>query len=149
MHFLPDTSALTKHYILEPRAAEVSSLLADAGNSFTVSQLLRTEFASVLGRRLREGRLSQQELSDVWALFLAHQGRRYRVAPLSLAIQAIAERLLFTYTLRAADAIHIASAIEVAAVARATHGEFAFLTADRRQSTVAAFEGLTVVYLGD
>ena len=149
MHFLPDTSALTKHYLREPRSPEVSILLSDVTNSVTVSQLLRTEFASALGRRRREGKMSQQELSEAWALFLAHQKARYRVAPLTAAVQVIAERLLFTHTLRAADAIHIASAIEVAAVARDSNGAFAFLTADRRQATAAEAEGLTVVYVGD
>ena len=149
MHLLPDTSAMAKRYVHETRSAEVSGLLSDATNVITVSQLLRTEFVSVLGRRRREGKMSEEEVAEAWALFRVHQRTRYRVTALTLNVQVAAERLLLSHSLRAADALHIASALEVDSAARSAGIEFAFLTADRQQANAAEAEGLTVIYVGD
>lgn len=148
MHFLPDTSGLAKRYLHEPGSPHVRALWRDAGNVIHVSQLTRTEFASVLARRIRDGTLDRQGLERASRLFSLHERTRYQHVALTTAIQFEAERLLFRHPLRAADAIQVATATEVARVLASSGGALTFVTADQRQATAAAAEGLAVEFVG-
>jgi uncharacterized protein len=148
MHILPDTSGLAKRYVHEGGSPAVRGLLADKANVVHLSQLTRTEFASVLARRFREGTLDDDGLARSRRLFGIHERRDYRVVPLTPAIQLEAEALLFRHLLRAADALQVATAVEVSSVLASAGLELTFVTADRRQARAAEAEGLPVVYVG-
>ena len=148
MHFLPDTSALAKRYLIENGSEVVRQLLRNPTSIVHICQLTRTEFASTLARRHRDGQLDLVGRDRLWRLFLDHEERSYETIIVTDLVQAEAERLLFSHTLRAVDAIQLASATLTSAVVASNAESFIFLTADRRQADAAEAEGLTVEFVG-
>jgi predicted nucleic acid-binding protein len=148
MHFLPDTSGLAKRYLHEAGSERVRALWDDKANVIHVSQLTRTEFASVLARRIRDGMLDGPGSQRASRLFSLHERKRHQLVPLTLPIQVLAEQLLFRHTLPAADSLQVATAMEVSRALLAAGVGLTFVTADRRQATAAEAEGLPIVYVG-
>ena len=145
MHFLPATSAMIKRYIREEQSDRVHDLLDARDAVIFAGQLVRTELASALGRRVREASISQEQAGVLMRRYLAEERRDYNAIALTEQIQFTAERLLFRHALRAADAVHVANALEL----RVSIAEpLVFLTADRRQADAAEAEGLAVEFVG-
>lgn len=141
-----DSSTLARRYILtEPGSERVRVLCRpDAAGTLVISRLAPLEMASAFNRRLREGSLTTLERDQLWKLFTSHLHGQYQLVGLTHTILERAERLLFTHPLRAFDALHIATALEVATSLRATDVELRFCTSDRRQAEAARAEGLTI-----
>lgn len=148
MHFLPDTSALAKRYLNESGSDVVRRLLRDRASIVHICQLTRTEFASTLARRHRDGELDLVGRERLWRLFLDHEERSYETIIVTNLVQAEAERLLFSHSLRAVDAIQLASATLTSVVVTSNAEGFIFLTADRRQADATEAEGLAVEFVG-
>ena len=138
---------MTKAYVVEQRSAEARALFLGRDHTVLVSQLVRTELASALARRIREGAMIQYDGARILRAYLAHLRRRYQAVPLTEDIQRTAEELLFRHTLRAADALQVASAIVVKRALAASNLDFRFVSADRQQATAATAEGIGVVFL--
>ncbi len=139
-----DTSALVKRYIEEAGSDTVREVLADEDvMQGLVSVIIGPEIASVLARRVREGVLDQArrlEILGTWRRDL----RFLLEVPLvrHSPILREAERILGFHALRAADAVHVATAQDLS---RSIRGNtVVFVTADRRQAEVARAEGLEV-----
>ena len=145
MNCLPDTSAMVKRYFVEGGSERVLEVFFTPGMTVYAGQLVRTELASALGRRVREGSLSLHESDVLMRTFLSHERRVYTPLALTSRVQRRAESLLFRHALRAADAIHVANALELLAL---LSEPLIFLTADRRQADAAEAEGLTVEFVG-
>ncbi len=88
--------------------------------------------------------LEEAQRNCHWHLFRAHWRRQYRTIELDDPVLRLAEQLLFTYPLRAYDAVQVASAQRVAALIAPLMAELRFCTADRGQALAAAREGLAV-----
>ena len=139
-----DASALVRRYDrAEPGSATIQAICAESnGHDLIVSRLVTVEVASAFGRKGREGTYNAKTVAGYWRVFQAHVRDQYRVIEASESIYDRAEQLVFTHPLRAADAVHIASALEIAvAVPEAL---IQFWTADRRQAEAASAEGLDV-----
>ena len=141
-----DTSALFRRYApAEPGADRVLRACdPEQGHTLIMSRLVVPEVASALAAKARTGELSSQEREALWGLFLVDVARQYRVIHMAELIWDQANSLLFRHTLRAADALHVASALFVAGLQA---GSVEFWTADERQARAARDEGLPVEFL--
>lgn len=139
-----DSSALTRRYSpREPGSQRVRALChPDAGTALLIARFASVEVASAFGRRVREGVWRPSDRTRAWRVFQAHIQQQYRAIRLSDEVYSRAEQLVFQYTLRAADALHVASALVV--VSHLKLPALTFVTADHRQAQAAESEGLTV-----
>lgn len=143
MHLYLDTSALVKRYDpLESNAARIIELCDEPSHTLYTSSLTGTEVASALRRKEREKTLSAEGVMRAWAAFQAHASGEYRLLTVNDEILRDAEWLVLHHTLRAYDAVHLASARAVHAVL--TGATFTFVTADAAQAQAARTVGLDV-----
>ena len=140
--YFADTSALAKRYVPEIGSSWVRSwIVPAAGNVTAISELCRSEMASLLARREREKSLSQTLRDKLFADFLTHTDKEYLVLFLETDVLAYVPDLLFKHPLRTLDAIQLASAL---AVGRLFSESLIFVSADRNLLKVAAAEGLSI-----
>ncbi len=133
-----DTSALIKRYVDEPGRHEVLQRLRK--NDCVVSAILPVEVRSALRRRAAEGTLDGKRIPAVLKRFTADRAF-WTWIEVSRDVLASAEALSAAHPLRALDAIHVASAQLFAT--RIGSSGFAFVSADARQTAVAAALGMT------
>ena len=117
-----DASALVKLFVPEPDSDALNDALVGA-EDVIVSDLALTEMASALGRRTREGLLTQAESRRLHreAARLSNSCRRVELTP---PTHRRAERLLLTsrdISLRTLDALHLALAVDSAAATLVTY----------------------------
>ena len=127
-----DASALTKRYASEAGRNRVLALFASA-SELLIAAHCKTEIASALLRRRREGSLPVAEFDRAW------DAAQSDVADMTLvALDARVERFAFAAMeqgpLRGMDALHVGSAL----AARVD----LFVTADKRQAQVARAMGV-------
>lgn len=103
-----DASALVKRYVREEGSARVRRLLAS--DMPAASRLSEVEVASALERRAREGAFSRAERDRAMTAFVADFPALV-VVELTSQITARARTLLQRHTLRAGDAVQIASCL--------------------------------------
>jgi uncharacterized protein len=132
-----DASALVKLLVPEPESDALNRALMEAGDVI-VSDLALTETASALGRRTREGLISQ---ADSRGLYREAQklAASCRVSELRPPIHRRAERLLLTSVdtrLRVKDALHVALALDAEAATLVAY--------DPRLRKAAAAQGLFI-----
>ncbi len=116
------------------------------GHDLVLARLATVEIASAISRKFREGQLDSRAHARIWRAFKSHLRVQYQVIDLGDAIYARAEELVFAHPLRAADAVHLACALE--ARATVSSPDFQFWTADRRQARAASDEGMAVRLVG-
>jgi len=134
-----DASALAKLFLPESGSEELNDLLAGR-NDVVLSDLAITEVASALARRVREGALALSTARKMHRKVLATvaAGVFSRIELLARSHRD-AERLLLSsrsVALRAADALHLALAIDA--------GAGTILTFDRTMARGALEHGLMV-----
>jgi len=127
-----DASALTKRYASEVGRNRVLTLMETASD-LLIAAHCKTEVASALLRRRREGSLPTAEFDRVWAA-AQNDVADMTVVPLDARVERFAFSAMELGPLRAMDALHIGSAL----VGRAD----LFVTADKRQAQVASSMGL-------
>ncbi len=134
-----DTSAFLKLFLAEGGAHLVAEWVAQATTVFT-SRLTFVEACAALGRRSREGSLDRSQVAAAHRALVDRWPKVSVVEVDEVAAGAVAMRR----DLRAYDAVHLASALEV----RGRVGEsirVAFCTFDHRQAAAARAEKLQVV----
>lgn len=132
-----DASALAKLFVPEADSDRLNQALVGA-EGVIISDLAITEMASALGRRTREGLLSNAESRRLHRELerLAARCRRTELTP---PVHRLAERLLLAsreMSLRALDALHIAMALDARAATLVTY--------DPRMREAAASQGVFV-----
>jgi predicted nucleic acid-binding protein len=133
-----DTSALVKLYVPEPESASLDQLVGQR-RDLVVSDVAVTETASAIGRRVREGTLSDETASRIYRQLLSDVDDRYfERMSVGSDTHREAERLLLSsrVPLRTLDALHLALAIQANARSVATF--------DRQLATAATSLGLGV-----
>jgi predicted nucleic acid-binding protein len=110
-----------------------------------ISRLLPTEIASALAMGVRTGVSSTAERDALWQLFLSDLADQYMTVELAEPIWSHAHRLIFKYALRAADAIHVGTALML--TERSQWQDISFFTADERQARAARAEALAVQFI--
>jgi predicted nucleic acid-binding protein len=121
-----DAGALAKRYVAETYSEAVADLLSE-GTAVT-GRLSEAELASAFARRHREGSLTLRERDRLLDAMLQDMDSLY-VVEISPEVSRSASRLLMRHRLRARDALHLASAVALAAQAKATVQFVAFDTA--------------------
>ncbi len=134
-----DTSALVKLVLREPESAAVARLWNATADAYA-SAIGYVELYAAIARARRDGRIEpsalvgvRADLDDVW--------RQVVTVEVDAAVVAGAGALAARHALAALDAIHLASATDVADDA----SPFVFVTFDRRLAEAAIAEGLAVI----
>lgn len=108
-----DTGLFAKLYVPEPESAAVQAVVSGCDGLLS-SELLVTEFASVLQRKMRERSLSKRDETHIWRLFEKHLHEGLMtLVPLNRDVTMRAAALLRdlpgAVPLRSLDAIHLAT----------------------------------------
>lgn len=130
-----DSSALVALVLQQPRTSEVRALI-ESDSELVVWWGSAIECASAIARLHREGYLSDSGEREARALLDTLRRSWFEVQP-GDAIREHALRLLRVHTLRAADALQLAAAIEWAG----TPSDGDFVTFDDRLRAAAVKEG--------
>ena len=131
-----DASALAKRYVREKGSVKVRRLLSSGVPA--TSRLSSVEIASALARRAREGSISDEQRERALAVLDADVSAML-VIELTPAIVTRAQTLLKRHTLRAGDAIHLASCLHLQ---EELQDEATFHAFDDRLTAAARLEGL-------
>ena len=131
-----DASALVKLFVPEPESDDLNGALAGL-TDVIVSDLTLTEVASALGRRVREQRLTRDSAQRLYREATKLHASAHH-AELTPPIHRRAERLMLALAtpLRALDALHLATALDVEAAT--------VVTFDPRLRDAAGSQGLFV-----
>lgn len=105
-----DSSAIVPLCVDVPEAPATRALLR-ADRAMAVWWATRTECVSALARQVREGGIELRGERQARAI-LAALGRAWSEVQPSEAVRTLAERLLATHALRAADALQLAAALQ-------------------------------------
>jgi predicted nucleic acid-binding protein len=135
-----DTSALVKRFVSEAGSREVQSLLT-RGKPIASATIGYAELYSGLTRRHREGALSLSQYQLACRRFEKDWMALVKVE-LGAEILSSARGLIQRHSLRAFDAIHLASALGLQAAA---NEPVTFVAADQRLLQAAAGERLATV----
>lgn len=130
-----DTSAMVKGYLREEGTDQVLELI-ESSDSMGACVICLPELISALCRHVREGKLTRQQYKDVRGAFLDDMADA-DIVQLTGAVVDRSMQLLEQLPLRAADALHISSAIEWKADR--------FVSSDHQQLDVASKAGLECV----
>lgn len=146
LHYV-DSSALVKKYLPERGTEWVRQLVSS--EPIAVSLLASVELASALSRRALDGDLTPVERDAAYASFLK-DAQGFIVLAVSQPILEEASSLLLsrpsTVSLRALDALHLASAKIVFALARRRGIDTgSFITADRALYEASAWQSIRAV----
>ena len=135
-----DASALVKRYVEEKDSQFVRTHLA--AGPCAASRLSEVEVASALCRRHREGYLKRSQ-RDIGLEALRADCEDLFLVELSSLVTARATELLTRHNLRAADALQLASCLELRQELRSP--DVPFLAFDERLCEAAKREGLPVI----
>lgn len=139
-----DSSALVKRYVTEQGSGWIRKIVAPgAGHTIFIAHITPAEVVSALMRRKREGNLDQRTAHAARVYIDRHALREYQIIRLSDAIVKRAEDVLEQHALRSADAIQLASVLEVNSLL-STAGllPLTFVGSDDRLLSAANMEGL-------
>jgi len=131
-----DASALSKRYVAEQGSDRVQDLLEDA--ILAIARLTEVEVASALARRCREGAFSAADRDRALRALIRDLDTFY-IVEMSPRVTARAVALLARTTLRAADAVQLASCLELRESLR---HPCTFVCCDERLLDAARGEGL-------
>ena len=138
-----DTSAVARAFLVDEADHEVlRGLLFTTPGVAVTSDLTRIELSAVFRRAARAGRISDPERLITTALAEVSRSGGLRTVNLRIGeIENEVHHLLARHRLRAADAIHLATAI----VALDGPDGVQFITRDRDQAEAARSEGFEVL----
>lgn len=139
-----DSSALLKRYLSEIGTAWVQSLTAKAsGNILLISRITSVEILSAIARRQREGSLTSEQTQTLRTIFQQHFTDQYEIVELAPTLTTLAGELCARQSLRAYDAVQLASVLTILPIiAQSPENFLTFLTADDRLLKAAQLEHL-------
>ncbi len=109
-----DASALVKHYLIEPGSRWITELLQrTTSDRFVSTELTTVEVVSAISRAEREKRISVSLRNGLAARSLEEARRVVGLAGTSQQVLGHASQLALRYPLRAYDAVHLATALNV------------------------------------
>jgi uncharacterized protein len=141
-----DSSALVKAYIVESGTTWVRTILDDPQHRISISALAEVEVISALTRRFNAGDLTQVEL-DQACDELRQDCANYLLLDVTTEILEASVGHARKHSLRAYDAVQLASAIAVQTALLVTQGDKSYVTvvsADNSLNDAARSEQLQV-----
>lgn len=144
-----DSSVLVKRYVQETGSETLSHRINNGATLFA-SRLSYAEIHAALGRRFRNGDLPSDSLDRSLQMFEADFENRLNILEVTRDLLAFIPELVRKYSLRAADAVHLSTALwlrlsrELPGVAENGNIPFEFAVADRSLADFARQCGLAV-----
>ena len=136
-----DASSLVKRYANEPGSYWLRHELVH--HQIVIAQITSVEIVAALGRRFRQGDISEFALYQAGKRFLAHRAKQqYQIVEMSAPIVDEAMRVAVAHDLRAYDAVQLATALVTAKGIE--RDRFFFVTADSQLEAASIAEGLQV-----
>lgn len=137
-----DTSTYLKLYIKEDASDEARRL--SAKNRILSSAILLTECFSALSRKRGEGEITDKEIERL-VNHIREDLSCIEIVKLADDVIKMAEEIALKSTVRALDAIHIASAL---LFQEAVNINLVFVTSDMKQEKAATHQGLKTLFVG-
>ena len=140
-----DASAFAKHYLREPGSQWVNGLLGQVMQDRFVSvELIGVETVCAIARAEREKRIGRGLRDSLTARAIGETHRALQLAEVSRQILSHASQLALRRPLRAYDAIHLATALQISNETRLLGLPAPiFISADANLLAAARAEGLT------
>ncbi len=135
-----DTSALLKRYVAEPGSDEVITAMARA-DAVVTSLVTRTEVPAAIAKAVRRRVLDDDGGRRAHRRFL-HEWPDFWRMPVTDALAARADTLVWDHGLRAYDAIQLAAALTCKETIAALGADALFATFDRQLRDAALAAGL-------
>lgn len=141
-----DSSALSKRYVVEQGSQAIESLVApENGHVIFIAQITPVEVMSAITRLGRDGVIAAQAVTNLRTVIESETANEYEVIALPDAIVSRAIDMLEFHSLRAYDAVQLASALDAnARLVAAGLSSLTFVCADKRLIEAARKEGLVV-----
>jgi predicted nucleic acid-binding protein len=140
-----DSSAIVKRYIAEVGSDWIAGLMAPtARNAVYIGVVSGAEVVAAFVRRRRGGSLTPDQESHAIAEFEDDWSNLYDLVRADRAVVSRAMLLAQRHGLRGYDAVQLASALEVNALAQQFQDPFLFVSADDELNAAATAEGLQV-----
>lgn len=141
-----DTSAIVSAYLAdEPDHRTLNRMLILGDDPVVTSELTLVEFGNAVATAHRSGRVGNPEAAlEVFRTDCLDDGVFSLVSITSGTTMRLARKLVLDHPLRTLDAIHVATALTEGRSYAGTD-DFAMVTRDRRQATVAQACGLRVL----
>lgn len=146
-----ETSALVKRYV-EEAGTEAADRLFDEklpDEFFSISTLAVLELKSALRRLVKAGRIRESQYRDLIAEFTRDAASISLILPVNDALMEEAATALESHALRAGDAIHFATILQVKQVADDTRQPLIVVTSDLELLEACGQEWLTTLRLED
>jgi predicted nucleic acid-binding protein len=105
-----DTSALAKRYVQEPGSEELEELFTSIAAEIFISTLAYVEFASAMGRKMRNMEISKAKVSEAIKELEEDWHKVFGKIPLEDLLAETAAAIALEYSLKGADAVRLASA---------------------------------------
>ena len=138
MAYFLDTSALVKIYVREPGSEYMLRIAKGAApGEMVISRLAEVELAAALRTMERTGRIGRKVAATIFAAFLDPQQWWFAHQSVSDAVLGLAVRLVEQHSLRAYDAVQLASCLTYS-----VHTPATFLCSDRQLLVAAAAAGV-------
>ncbi len=141
-----DASALVKRYVDETGSDWLRAIVDPAQSPLLfTSHMTIVEVISAFARRVREGSLTLGEFATLRDAFRSDCLSEYQIMPPSVAVIDLACTLLERHSLRAYDAVHLATALSAQRfLTQRNLPGLTFVCADDRLNNAATAEGLAV-----
>ncbi len=145
LYFL-DTSAIVKRYFPEQGHAWITTLCEpEQKHNLYISQAAPVEVVAATCRREREHSVTLEERNTLIATFRQDSRDSYEIWPVTTDIYTFAGDSCRSHRLRAYDAVQLACALAIQAIAIANQApDLTFVCADLSLLVVATAEGLKV-----
>ncbi|MBN1886849.1 MAG: type II toxin-antitoxin system VapC family toxin [Thermoflexales bacterium] len=142
--YYADSSALVKRHVHEAGTDWFRTVcIPAAGNVIITTRISMVEVYSALNRRQREANISLLDYAELVSDFDAICTGEYQLVELTPLVIKRAKSLLERHSLRASDAVHLASALLVQDTLRSAGlPSLTFLAADDQLLAAARTEGL-------
>jgi predicted nucleic acid-binding protein len=137
-----DSSAIVPLMLAEPATTRVRRWLRE-DPTVAIWTFTRVEVLSALARRRRAAPAMRRQIATARREFLEAWPRWFEVTHAD-AVRRLAERLVETHPIRAADALQIGAAL---VVVENEPESLEFVTLDERQAEAAEREGLRVLHI--
>ena len=144
--YFVDSSALVKRYVLETGTAWVRRLTRRSPSTIIyIVRITAVEVTSAVARRRKDGTLTSRKASSILHRFRQHLAGRYTIIEITPALADAAMRLANTHSLRAYDAVQLATALDLNQKEQdAGFAPVTLISADRALNDAALAEGLAV-----
>lgn len=113
MRIFCDTSALAKRYVQEPGSEDLEELFSSIATEIFISTLAFVEFASAMGRKLRNKELTKAKVGETIKELEKDWYEVFAKIPLEDVLAETAAAIALENSLKGADAVHLASAHRV------------------------------------